>query len=489
MTLRAPIHDVAADDELHRLAALYGSGLLEQGPHAALDTLTTLAASLLACPVAMLSLVDRETTHVRSISSSEPAPPSMPRALTMCDHTIRRPEVLVIPDLAADPRFVGNPLVDGGIRFYAAAPVSAPDGTGTPRPIGALCVTDAVPRTLDAQGREALRHLAALADLLIAARHDARSAVGIAVEHERLVAELARQHRVFSQAERMTGIGSWRLTLADDTLEWSEGVFHIYGLPPGAPPPLAAALDPYTEEARSRVAAALARAIEQCGSFDFEEDFHPHGGGSRRVRCMGECERVDGHNVALVGVFQDVTDRHRLEAALRRDADTDALTGLANRAAFDRALTAAMERARGSDAPPLLLVLIDLDGFKTVNDALGHAAGDDVLRQVGAALGGLRVGAVRIGTALAARIGGDEFALLVEGDVDADALAAELDRVLLVSASVGGITLACSGSVGIAAFDDERTPREFVHRADVALYAAKRARVGERRRSERRRAA
>jgi diguanylate cyclase (GGDEF)-like protein len=474
--------------ELHRLSALYGSGFLDREPQEALDSITRLAASLLACRVAMLTLLDHDATHVRSISAGAPPAP-MPRAITMCDHTIRQPEVLVIPDLSADPSFADTPLVARGLRFYAGAPVHAPDPTGTPHPIGALCVIDDVPRTLDAQGRETLRRLAALADMLIAASRDARSAVGIAVEHERLVAELARQHRIFGQAERMAGIGSWRLSLADEKLEWSDGVFRIYGLPPGAPPALSAALDPYPKEARGRVSAALARAIEHCEPFDFEEDFHPVTGGLRRVRCLGDCEQVDGHNIALVGVFQDVTDRYRMETTLRRDADTDALTGLANRAAFDRALAAAMTRARdtqgGQDRRvPLLLVLVDLDGFKVINDTLGHAAGDDVLRQVGAALR-----ALPFRTTLAARIGGDEFALLVEGDADADALAAELERALLVSATAGGLTLACSGSIGSALFDGEGSPRDFINRADIALYAVKRARVGERRRSDRRRAA
>ncbi|WP_174293469.1 diguanylate cyclase domain-containing protein [Sphingomonas bacterium] len=469
-------------DELSRLTALYGSGILDDGPQQALDALVQLAASLLACPTAMLTLLDRETLHVCA-STAEPIAP-VPRGITLCDHAIRVPDGMVVRDLQADPRFADNPFVIDGLRFYAGVPITAPDAAGLPRPIGALCVVDAVPRDLDDRGRQALHHLARLADVLIAARTHAQCAIGIAVEHERLVADRARQHRVFAQAERMTGIGSWRLSLPDEHIEWSEGVYRIYGLPPGPTPDLQTAMDPYPIEARARVAAALAAAIEHCTPFDFEEDFRSATGELRRVRSIGECEQVDGTNVALVGVFQDVTDRHHREIALRHDADTDALTGLANRAAFDKALTAAM-LARAADAP-LLLALIDLDGFKAINDTLGHTAGDDVLRGVSAALRALAAALPDV-SALTARIGGDEFALLIEGDaIDPAALAEMLEQALLVSARAGDLTLACSGSVGIAVLGDETSPRDFIRRADGALYAAKRARIGDRRRADRR---
>ena len=470
-------------DELHRLTALYSSGLLEDGPQAALDGLVALAAGLLGCPLAMLTLVDRDVVR-RHTTNIGPLPP-LSRRVVMCDNTIAHAEGLVIEDLAADPRYATGPLVAEGVRFYAGAPVHALDATGTKRRIGSLCVVDTSPRRFDEGASAMLRQLAAMADMLIAARADAQYALAIAAEHERLVGDLARQHRVFAQAERMAQIGSWRLSLPDERLEWSEGVYRIYGLPPGSPPALQDALDPYPPEARRRVAAVLASAVMQCTSFDFEEDFRPAAGELRRVRCIGECEQADGANVALVGVFQDVTDRHRLETALRRDADTDALTGLANRAAFDRGLETAVQRAR-ADASPLLLALIDLDGFKAVNDTLGHAAGDDVLRKVGAALRTLPFAATMV-----ARIGGDEFALLVDDPaVVADpALHDRIEQALLVSGHTDGLTLACSGSVGLAWLDDTETMRDFFHRADVALYAAKRARIGERRRTERRRAA
>lgn len=464
-------------DELDRLAALYGSGLLDDGPQSTLDALVATAAALLDCPTAMLTVVDHDTLRVRATTGAPLAP--VPRQVALCDHAIREPDGLVVPDLAEDPRFAASPEL-AGLRFYAGMPIHAPGTAGAPRAIGALCITDAAPRDLDERGRRALRNLARIADHLIAARTDVQRAIGIAGDHRRLVADVARQHRLFGQAERMTGIGSWRMTLADERLEWSPGVHRIYGVPSRAMPDLSLALEAYPPEARGRVAATLARAIERGEAFDFEEDFRRLDGELRRVRCIGENEQVDGVAVALVGVFQDVTDRHHREIALRRDADTDALTGLGNRAAFDKALAATIARSHATGSP-LLLALIDLDGFKAVNDTLGHAAGDEVLRTVGTTLRGLRVAAATI-----ARIGGDEFALLVEDDDDAAALADAVDHALVLSASDFGLTLACSGSVGAARLEAGEDARDFVHRADMALYAAKRARIGERRRAERR---
>jgi diguanylate cyclase (GGDEF)-like protein len=477
-----PPPPTAMADELSRLTALYGSGLLDEGPQVALDTLVNLAADLLGCPTAMLSLVDRDTVHLRSAGNSAVGP--LPRPQAMCDRTIDRPDGLVIDDLTQDRRYADTPLVAQGLRFYAGAPIHARDGDDTPRAIGTLCVTDTTPRRFDEAQRRTLRRLAAMADVLIAASADARCAVAIANEHKQLVGELARQHRIFAQAERMTGVGAWRMSLPDERLEWSEGVYHIYGLPVGESPQMQAALDPYPPEARGRVAAVLAEAIEHCSSFDFEEDFRPTSGELRRVRCIGECEEGDGGVLALVGVFQDVTERHRMETALRHDADTDALTGLLNRAAFDKRLKAAIVRS-GAEKTPLLLALVDLDGFKAVNDTLGHAAGDDVLRAVGAALRSLPFQPL-----LVARIGGDEFALLIDDPhlaADPAALTDLLRPALMVAARGGGLTLSCSGSVGTAALDGGESARDIMHRADVALYAAKRGRVGEPRQSQQRR--
>jgi diguanylate cyclase (GGDEF)-like protein len=482
MTDRA--ESIADRDEDRRLAVLHSLALLDSGPQHEFDALVALAADLLGVPNAMLTLIDRDRQRVKAHVGAAPA--EAPREIAFCNHTIRGDAVLVVEDAQADARFAGNPFVTApdGLRFYAGVPIHAPDAEGTPHAIGALCVTDTAPRTLSATEHHTLLHLTTLAEAMIGARATALKAIDIARQAEQLATHLAQQDRVFRQAERLAMIGSWRLSLHDERMNWSEGVSRIHGLPPGHVPELQEALDYYPLEARGRVTATIARVIETGDPFDFEEDFVTAQGKPRRVRSIGELEVVNGQPVALVGVFQDITERHALETALRRNADTDALTSLGNRAAFDRELELAIGRAQGGDTP-LMLLMIDLDGFKSVNDTLGHTAGDDVLRTVGNAL---RADWLR--GSFAARLGGDEFAVLVEDPelTDWPAMVGErLDVSLRQTIEMDGVALATAGTVGWAMLDTHcTTARDFVHQVDSIMYAAKRARAGNRRTGDRR---
>jgi diguanylate cyclase (GGDEF)-like protein len=463
-------------DETSRLAALHALALLDSEPEKEFDALVALAAELLGCPTALITLIDRNRLWIKA--STTPGERELDRDIAFCDSTIRQHEPMIVDDLSHDARFHDNPLVTAGARFYAGTAIHVADGEGIRQPIGTLCVLDDRPRSLNAAGHAALRHLASLAEALIAARRTALEAIRIATAGERLVSQLENNDRIFRQAERIAMIGSWRLSVADQMLEWSDNVYRIHGLAVGAMPALADALDFYPPQARADVLAHLTNTLDTGEPFDFEADLVTADGRRRRIRAACETESRDGVVHALIGVVQDITDRHGLETRLRRSADTDALTGIANRAAFDRELEAAMATAR-RDGSPLMLALIDLDGFKTINDSLGHDAGDDVLRLTGTALT-----QPWLRDCYAARIGGDEFALIVTDPpmiARAEQLAVDVEAALRVSVAVDGITMTSAGSVGMAMFDDEiHSLRDFARRADVMLYAAKRARVGRR---------
>src|SRR4051794_22841233 len=164
-----------------------------------------------------------------------------------------------------------------------------------------------------------------------------------------------------------------------------------------------------------------------------------------------------------------VVDRLR---ASHRQAVTDDLTGLGNR----RHLLGRLEQAIRDSEGDIALLLIDLDGFKELNDTLGHHAGDQVLRQIGPRL----AGAVREHDTMA-RLGGDEFALvLAPGDEAAASTAGLRIRAALErSFEVAGIAVHIDASVGIALFPEHaRDGIGLLQRADVAMYEAKRARTG-----------
>src|SRR4051812_7134376 len=167
---------------------------------------------------------------------------------------------------------------------------------------------------------------------------------------------------------------------------------------------------------------------------------------------------------------RDVSERRAFERQLEHQAFHDPVTGLANRALFNERVRHAVARARREPAG-VAVVFLDLDDFKTINDGLGHAAGDAVLVEVGK----------RIATSVravdtAARFGGDEFAILLE-DVDGAQVAADgAERVLDALAepfAVDGHELAVRASVGIS-FAEAGDAGELVRDADAAMYIAKR---------------
>ena len=463
-------------DESNRLAALHALALLDSEPEKEFDAVVELAAELLGCPTAMITLLDRNRLWIKA--STTPGPRELDRDIAFCDRTIRQDAPLIVEDLGIDPRFHDNPLVtDAGMRFYAGTAIHLADGAGVRQPIGTLCVLDTSPRSLNAAGHAALDHLASLAEALIAARRTALEALRIATASEAMVARLERNDRIFRQAERIAMIGSWRMQVGGD-LEWSDNVFHIHGLPVGKVPPLDRAIAFYPPHARDMVSETIAHTLDTHEPFDFESDLITADGRHRRVRAAAEVEVSDGEVTALVGVFQDITNRHELEMQLRRSADTDGLTGIPNRAAFDRELDAAMRHAQATGAP-LMLALIDLDGFKAINDSLGHGAGDDVLRMTGAALTH-----TCLRNCFVARIGGDEFAVVISDPAmiaDPDRVRLDIEAALRVSVEANGITMTSAGSVGFALFDDDcHSLRDFARRADQVLYAAKHDRVGQR---------
>ncbi len=290
------------------------------------------------------------------------------------------------------------------------------------------------------------------------------------------VRRLDRAHRQLRQAERLANIGSWRLTLDDRQTEWSDQTYAIHGLPVGSRWPLQNALDFYPPHDRMVIADAVAQAIANGTPFDVEVDFTTAQGEYRRVRSMGEVELADGRPVALIGVFQDITDRHLLEQELRRAVAVDPLTQIGSRAHFNIAADRAVADAV-RDATPLALLLIDLDRFKDVNDRFGHAAGDEVLQIMAA-----RMIAPDLAGSLAARLGGDEFALVLTAPSLLADLRGSIGRLLAGlrhTVTGDGDAIVVSATIGACRLNEQAQSRGLLAKhADGALYAAKRIRRG-----------
>ncbi|MFD0569347.1 EAL domain-containing protein [Kitasatospora gansuensis] len=180
--------------------------------------------------------------------------------------------------------------------------------------------------------------------------------------------------------------------------------------------------------------------------------------------------RADPTVAGLVLTLRDVTEQRQLERELSHRAFHDSLTGLANRVLFHDRVTQAFRRGtRGGLSAGVLL--IDIDDFKVVNDAMGHSVGDELLVAVS-----LRLSTIARASDTAARLGGDEFAVLIEdarSPADAEGFAEHVIRAFdePFRLSVGAVNV--SVSLGVATTDDSADSTELLTHADLALYAAK----------------
>ena len=209
---------------------------------------------------------------------------------------------------------------------------------------------------------------------------------------------------------------------------------------------------------------------DRAPSAGFEFRIQHTDGTWRTMEAIGRNLLDDPAVAGIVINHRDVTERTVLEAQLTRQAFHDALTGLPNRALFTDRVSHALKR-RGRQHRGVVVLFVDLDDFKAINDSLGHQAGDRLLQEVGERLRTT----VRPGDTVA-RLGGDEFAFLLE-DVSDPADAEEVaDRVAIslgAPLAVGGVEVALRASVGIAVAEDSDTAADLLRDADTAMYTAK----------------
>ena len=224
------------------------------------------------------------------------------------------------------------------------------------------------------------------------------------------------------------------------------------------------------------VASPVREALARQALYYLDEDtvLVSRSGERRAVRDSAAPVRTpQGELLGAVLVFQDITHSRALQKQLAHTAMHDGLTGLPNRGAFERALTQAADQAR-IEQRDHALCFIDLDRFKLVNDSAGHAAGDALLQQIAHAIRR----ACRSQDFLA-RIGGDEFALLLADCSPAGAVKAAqqaIDAVAAVRFTWHGATYDIGASVGVTAVTASYPHlTELMNQADAACYAAKNA--------------
>lgn len=442
------------ESEAARLQALSDYGLHSDRPLPSLDSVVQIAAKVFGMPVAAVNLVGDDHVFFAASTGFEGQHVDMGRDVSFCAHAIAKNEVLVVPDASRDARFHDNPLVTGitGVRFYAGVPLYSPGGLA----LGALCVLDSVPHfDFSDDDRARLSDLAQMASDRL--------------ELRRLEHSTERAARPFEEGARTSPTAVVWFDASLRVMAWNKAAATMFGHAPAAGPGRMV-LGFLSERHREAVAHLVAQAA-LAGTADGL--VVPEG--LRGVRKDGSefplgvalfCWMGDGR-LTFHAHLEDLSDRHGQSEELRRLATTDLLTSLVNRATLYRRMEEAMTDAAGA-----CLMIFDIDGFKDVNDTLGHAVGDGVLRE---AARRLRDGVTA--SATVARTGGDEFAVLIPGCSDHAeqmAVAKSLVSRLAEPIDVGGNEIRITMSCGLAvAPGDAQEALELFSNADLALFKAK----------------
>jgi diguanylate cyclase (GGDEF)-like protein len=280
--------------------------------------------------------------------------------------------------------------------------------------------------------------------------------------------------RLYDQALDLARIGAWECELETERLTWTSGVYDIFGYPMGNPLRRASVVDLYVDESRRNMELARAEVIRSGRAVSLDAEIRTWRGERRWMRLLINTDGGGGRRARIFGSKQDITSDRQAMENLRRQAETDPLTGLANRSVFQARYREVVGDSLNHGFASAL-ALIDLDRFKELNDTFGHPAGDACLCEVA-----LRLGRAFHNAGLVARLGGDEFALILRAPADPARIARVLrETVAMLSRPLfwNGLRLEVGASIGVALVGRPHRRRivELFAEADAALYDAKAA--------------
>jgi len=520
-------------DEADRVASLHRLGLLDTEPSEGFDAVARVAATALRVPIVLVSLVDSGRLWFKAragLSARE-----CPRQSSFCADVVFHRHPLAIRDAAEDPRFAKFALVTGAphIRSYLGVPLYSSDG----QPVGTLCAMDTQVRDYGERELAVLRELAPIVEELLSTRQSAPKADNVlqyAMEREKLFRETFEQAavgivhtslrgtilRINQRACAMLGYGVAQLR----GLNFLD-ITHAEDLPNNVREfkrALAGEFDSYRLEQRLlckdqryvwvSLSVSLKRGATRLPDYSIVviEDIsaYKHAEAAllkardalqerltqleQRLRESDDALQAQGKQaLEAAAALREAQGKQALEAAaalheaqvalqgsnakLAAESATDTLTGLPNRRSFSRRIEQAASALRIS-RKPYGLILLELDNFKHINNEYGHDVGDDVLR----AMGKILSGQLRNSSDMAARLDGDEFAVLCFGDINEQALHEVAERI---RGQIGKEPLATptgllrfTGSLGLAlSLPDDPDWRTLYARADAALFEAKAA--------------
>jgi len=520
----SPALDVAVQDErvpvdeADRVASLHQLGLLDTEPSEGFDAVARLAATALRAPIVLVSLVDSERLWFKARSGLGAR--ECPRQSSFCAHVVFERHSLAVRDAAEDPRFAKFALVTGApqVRSYLGVPLYSSDG----QPVGTLCAMDTQVREYGERELAVLRELAPIVEELLCTRQFAPKAGSVlqyAMEREKLFRETFEQAAVGIVHTSLRGtilrVNQRACAMLGYSVAQLRGlnfldITHAEDLPNNVREfkrALAGEFDSYRVEQRLlckdqryawvSLSVSLKRGatrlpdysivvIEDISAYKHAEAELLKARDALQERLTQLEQRLRESEEALQAqlnqAFEAAAALREAQMAVQAsnakqaaESATDSLTGLANRRSFSRRIEQAANALRMS-RKSYGLILLDLDNFKHINNEYGHDVGDEVLRAVGKILSGQ----LRNSSDMAARLGGEEFAVLCFGDINEQALHEVAERI---RSQIGKEPLATptgllrfTGSLGLAlSLPDDPDWKTVYARADAALFEAKAA--------------
>ncbi|MBU0721316.1 EAL domain-containing protein [bacterium] len=290
-------------------------------------------------------------------------------------------------------------------------------------------------------------------------------------EHVEFENAITRKDHDLNTAQRLAKIGNWRLNFKEDILEWSDETYRIFSIDKSTPLSYDLFLSCLHPDDKDKVDNAWTKALKG-NNYDIEHRILVN----NEIKWVREHARLEtdakGNLVSGIGTVQDITKQKHDQEKLEVLANYDSLTGLANRALLMSHLQNSIEQAKRNKTQ-IAMLMFDLDRFKDINDSYGHSSGDELLKSIAKRFSSrLREGD------LISRIGGDEFAVVVENlshPEDAGRLAQEMINALSLEYKLSaGALVHVGASAGIALYPDNgKDASDLLQHSDAALYKTK----------------
>lgn len=459
------------EKEAKRLQAVRELEILDTAPEADFDDIVRLAAMIFKVPISTVTILDAHRQWFKAaigLNVKETA-----RDISFCTHAIKQTDPLIIEDVKKDKRFAKNPLVMGSphLGFYAGVPLLNSENLA----IGTFCIMDRMSRVLTDEEIDILKILANQVMALLELRHERNWLKQLLAELDRIYKTLRDSEQRWSFALEGAGDGVWDWKIGTDEVFFSKRWKAMLGYEedefPNHYQSWRAIMHP--EDIKQTMANLQDHLDGKLESFRIEYRVRCKDGSWLWVLARGLVVERDnaGKPIRMVGTHTDISKRKEAEELIWRQANFDTLTGLPNRRMFFDRMSQEIKRA--TRARQLFAVLfVDLDGFKEINDALGHQAGDDLLVDVSNRL----ANCIRKSDTLA-RLGGDEFIIILsalENQSSVETIADKILKVMNEPFELEGQQPQITASIGIAIFPLHGLDGDsLISHADTAMYDAK----------------